>query len=207
MPAWLIAAIALAIILAAALLLPARVRLRAELHGAYTRGEARVGLVFGILGVKLCFSAYKNAAGRLEARVWRKGHAEKIRTLPLPNELPGVIYKEIAKKIGEGKEKGENKEKRGKKGGFLSRWLRALIRSARVKTLKLSGTLGTGNAAATALLTGTVSGALQALLAPVLKSPPPVSIAPDYTHEGLNLELECIADVRPGKSTFESIRI
>ncbi len=228
-PALIIAAAVLALVIAAALL-PARVKLSGALSGAFARGSARVGLIYGFLGVTVRFSAYKNAAGRYEARVWLPGRPEKIYTLPLPNELPGVILKELIKRGG-GKsararearpresDRGasrfariiglltRNKDKRGKKGGFAPRLARALLRSARVKALRLRGTIGTGNAAETALLTGTIAGAISALLAPVMKAPPDIAIKPDFAREALNLELACIADVSPGKSTIKSIRI
>ncbi len=212
---WLLALIAFAIILSALFFLPSRIRLQAQLSGAFVRGEARVGLIYGLLGVTLCFSAYRGAAGRFEARVWRRGHPEKIYALPLPKELLGVIRKELGKrrirKAAEQREVPKEKPRKRPKAKpkanskFRSRFLRALIRSARVQNMRLSGTFGVGNAAATALAIGAAAGALRALFAPVMKAPPSISVEPDFSRSVLSLELACIVNLSHGKSTLESI--
>ncbi len=215
MSAWLIAIIIFFVFLAAAIFLPSRIRLQAQICGAFARGEARVGILYGLLGIKLCFSAYKGAGGRYEARVWRKGRPEKIYSVPQANELIGIIRQKLEKRgVKRAQEHTEQPKRRlqkrpkartGAKNGFRSRLLRRLIKNARVQTARISGTFGTGNAAATALAIGAASGALKALLAPIMKMPPSIDIAPDFSRPVLNLELACIVNLNHGKSTLESI--
>lgn len=186
---YIIAALILVII--ALILLPIRFEINISLRGAFARGRVRAGFFWGTLGVKLYFTVYKNAAGKPEARLQIGKHREKIINLSRIMDANKRIKKKAAKK----------KERKN-----IRRLIRTGLKIMRLRDVSVTGRLGSGDAAATALTIGAISSAAYSLFTPLANKPPRIDISPNFDETEFRLDLAGIVDVYIGKSTLELIR-
>lgn len=193
-----IIAASLLVALVTLILLPIRLKLNVTLRGAFARGRVRAGLCWGLIGVRLNFSVYKNAAGKPEARVWIGNGKERIINLTA-----------IADKRRENKKRAKEKPekaKRPKRKKKTGRLINAALKGLRLSGVSIKGRVGSGDAAATALTIGAISAAAYSLFTPLAKAPPAINISPNFDEAELRLELAGIVDVYIGKSTLVLIR-